>query len=204
MESFVNNGSFSIIDGFPLDQRDKVACLFWEAFERKLQPVMKPEEKALAFLELVADSAHAISALSPDGRVIGVAGFKSAAGALIGGGLKEMCAVYGMVGGLWRGIVLSALERPMQPGTLLMDGIFVGKEARGQGVGSALLSSIKRKAIALDCSSVRLDVIDTNPRAKELYLRHGFVAESTSDMGPLHHIFGFREATTMICRDLKP
>lgn len=194
--------SFSTVDGFPADQRDRVVHLFWEAFRQKLYPVMKPEAKALAFFAQVADPDHAISALSPDGDVLGVAGFKTSAGALIGGGLKEMRAAYGLIGGVWRGVVLSLLERPLRPGTLLMDGIFVSPEARGQGVGSALLSAIKDKAVALDCSSVRLDVIDTNPRAKKLYERNGFVAESVSDMGALRHIFGFRKATTMVCRDL--
>ena len=163
---------------------------------------MRPEEKALTFLARVADADHAISALSADGVVIGVAGFKTAAGAFIGGGLEEMCAVYGVFGGFWRGLALSVLERSLQPGTLLMDGIFVDEAARGLGVGSALLAAIKARAAKLGCSNVRLDVIDTNPRAKALYERHGFVPESTSDMGALRHIFGFRKATTMICHDL--
>ena len=189
---------FSIADGFPADQRDTVVGLFWSAFRRKLYPVMKPEDKALGFLAQVADPAHAISATAPDGSVIGVAGFKTEKGAFIGGGLREMCAAYGMIGGFWRGLVLSVLERSLQPGTLLMDGIFVDEAARGRGVGSALLSAIKEKAVALGCFKVRLDVIDTNPRARALYERHGFAAESTSDMGPLHRIFGFKKATTMV------
>lgn len=197
----MTEGFFSIVDGFPADQRETVVCLFWSAFSQKLYPVMKPEEKALGFLSRVADPAHAISAMTPDGSVIGIAGFKTEKGAFIGGGLREICATYGMIGGFWRGLVLSVLERPLQPKTLLMDGIFVSEAARGQGVGSALLSSIKEKAIALGCSRVRLDVIDTNPRARELYERHGFVAESSSDMGSLHHVFGFRKATTMVCSD---
>lgn len=200
----MKEASFSIADGFPADQRDRVVRLFWASFRRKLYPVMKPEEKALSFLEQVADPGHAISAVLPDGSVIGVAGFKTAKGAFIGGGLKELCAVYGAIGGFWRGLVLSLLERPLQQGTLLMDGIFVSEAARGRGVGSALLSAIKERAVVLGCSSVRLDVIDSNPRAKKLYERHGFVAESTSDMGPLHHVFGFRKATTMICSRLTP
>ena len=173
--------------------------LFWEAFKGKLLTVMKPEEKALRFLDLVADPGHAISAISSDGTLIGVAGFKIKNGSFIGGSFKELCAAYGMIGGFWRGLVLSVLERPLQPGTLLMDGIFVGEAARGQGVGSALLSAIKEKAIVCGCSKVRLDVIDTNPRARALYERRGFIPESTSNTGPLRHIFGFRNATTMVC-----
>jgi GNAT superfamily N-acetyltransferase len=191
--------SFSIVAGFPESQRDCVVGLFWQSFRGKLEPVMKPEENALAFLERVADAAHAISALSTDGRVLGIAGFKTANGAFIGGGLRDMCAVYGLIGGFWRGLVLSLLERPLQPGTLLMDGIFVSDDARGQGIGSALLAAIKDRATELGCSSVRLDVIDTNPRARDLYERQGFIAGKTADMGPLlQYVFGFRQATTMV------
>ncbi len=66
---------FSIVDGFQTRQRDMAIRLFWEAFKGKLLPVMKPEEKALRFLDLVADPGHAISAISSDGTLIGVAGF---------------------------------------------------------------------------------------------------------------------------------
>lgn len=192
--------AFSVIDGFQPSQRDRAIRLFWEAFKDKLHPVMKPEETALRFLNQVADPAYAISAVSPGGTLIGVAGFKTENGSFIGGGLKELCFAYGMIGGFWRGLVLSALERPLQPGTLLMDGIFVSEKARGRGVGSALLSAINEKAVVCGCSRVRLDVIDTNPRAYALYERRGFIPENTSNIGPLRHIFGFRKATTMVCK----
>ncbi|MGB5216257.1 MAG: GNAT family N-acetyltransferase, partial [Anderseniella sp.] len=88
---------------------------------------------------------------------------------------------------------------PLQSETLLMDGIFVSESARGGGVGSMLLSAIKEKAAACGCSKVRLDVIDTNPRARALYERQGFISQGTSDIGPLRHVFGFQKATTMVC-----
>ena len=191
---------FAISDGFALGQRSKAIGLFWAAFRGKLYPVMKPEQKALAFFDRVADPAHAISATASDGTLLGVAGFKTESGSFIGGDLKDLRAAYGFVGGIWRGLVLSLLERPLQPDTLLMDGIFVSEEARGRGIGSALLEAIKAKALACGCSMVRLDVIDTNPRARALYERRGFVAEHVSKTGPLRHVFGFQEATTMVWR----
>ncbi len=190
---------YSVIDGFTQKQRGAVVRLFWAAFKGKLNPVMKPETKALKFLEMVADPAHAICALTSDGTLIGVAGFKTKRGGFIGGGLKELCAIYGLTGGIWRGLVLSLLERPLEPETLLMDGIFVEDTARGMGVGTALLMAIKDKARDCNCSKVRLDVIDINPRARALYDRQGFQAGITSDIGPLHHIFQFQKSTTMIC-----
>lgn len=190
--------NYKINDGLKENHKQRASQLFWQAFREKLQPVMKPEEKALEFFNLVIDSNHAISAISNDEALIGIAGFKTQTGSFMGGELKELCSVYGWFGGTWRGLVLSLLERPLKPKTLLMDGIFVSEVARGQGIGPKLLAAIKEKAKNLDCSTVRLDVIDTNPRARTLYERQGFVAGSTSNIGPLRHLFGFQKSTTMV------
>ncbi|MEM7613494.1 MAG: GNAT family N-acetyltransferase [Pseudomonadota bacterium] len=188
----------TLTDGFRPDQRGTATALFWEAFRGKLAPILRPEDKALRFLNRVADPSHTISATSGD-TLLGIAGYKTTQGAFIGGELSDLTAIYGRLGGLWRGLALTVLERNVAAGTLLMDGIMVGKDARGQGVGTALLDAIKAKARTLGCTSVRLDVIDTNPRARALYERQGFVAEGSTNLGPLRHIFGFRTATTMVC-----
>lgn len=190
-------GHVILCPGFPEDQRDRASALFWQAFRGKLHRVLTPEDKALAFLRRVADPNFAISALSPEGRLLGVAGFKTEEGGFMGGELSDMQAVFGTLGGIWRGLCLSALERPVAPGILLMDGIMVDPAARGQGIGQRLLTAIKERAGDLGCNRVRLDVIDTNPRARALYAREGFVAAETAQLGPLRHLFGFRAATTM-------
>jgi hypothetical protein len=40
--------------------------------------------------------------------------------------------------------------------------------------------------------------VDTNPRARALYERRGFVLDRTTGIGPLRLIFGFRSAHTMV------
>jgi len=185
--------------GFRPEHRAAAAELFWEAFREKLAPVMKPETQALTFLRTAVDPSHAISAISDQGALLGIAGFKTADGGFVGGGMRQLGEAYGLFGGLWRGVVLSALDRPVEPGSLLMDGIFVSESARGQGIGTLLLDAIKRKARALGSSNVRLDVIDSNTRARALYMRQGFVAVETSETGLFRHVFGFRSSTRMIC-----
>lgn len=192
--------AFDIVEGFAWDQNAKAAELFWDAFKGMLSPVMNPEEKALKFLEAAVDPSHSIGAISEDGALIGIAGFKTRQGSFISGGLKELQVAYGWFGGIWRGLILSLLEREQREDTLTMDGIVVSSSARGQSVGATLLTAIKFKAAELGCRRVRLDVIDTNPRARALYERQGFIAEETSDIGPLRHVFGFRNSTTMICK----
>lgn len=153
--------------------------------------------KAIRFIAPALDPGFAISAHDKDGKLLGVAGFKTAQGALLGGELRDLAQVYGWFGALWRGILLSLLEREIEPGVLLMDGMFVAEDARGQGVGGMLLRAIKDTARAIGAQSVRLDVIDINPRARALYEREGFVAGPISHIGPLRYLFGFRTSTEM-------
>ena len=191
--------SILIEQGLRPAHRAAAAALFWEAFRDKLEAVMQPEVRALAFLRSAVDPAHAISAVAADGALMGIVGFKTRSGGFVGGGTRALCSAYGPIGGIWRGLVLSVLDRPVEPGSLMMDGIFVTDTARGQGVGTALLAAIKQKARDFGCTSVRLDVIDRNERARALYVRNGFVAQETSQTGLFGHIFGFQSSTRMIC-----
>ncbi|RLJ41080.1 acetyltransferase (GNAT) family protein [Litoreibacter meonggei] len=188
-----------IIRGFDEAQRDHVACLFWGAFSGKLGRVLGPEDKALRFISSVLQPRFAICAVEEE-RLLGIAGFKTVEGGLVGGALSDLTPIYGGFGGLWRGLLLDQLERNLADGQLLMDGIFVDEAARGKGVGTALLDAIVAYADAAGCHEVRLDVIDTNPRARALYERQGFEPCGEVDAWPLHRVFGFRKATTMVRR----
>lgn len=185
--------------GFPEDQRSAAARLYWAAFEAKLTRVLGPTPKALRFFEATLNPEHALSAVAADGDLLGVAGFKTASGAFVDADFSDLRAVFGLLGGVWRAGTLVLLERPVKDGVLLMDGVCVDEAARGLGVGTALLAAIKDEARARGCSSVRLDVIETNTRARALYERIGFVAHETYGIGPLRAVFGFKRATTMIC-----
>ncbi|WP_458791508.1 GNAT family N-acetyltransferase [Yoonia sp. MH D7] len=187
-----------LTNGIAPEDRAKVAALYWEAFGTKLGRVMRPEWKARAFIEQVLDTDHAICAHDTHGTLLGVAGFKTYEGALVDGTLRELAQHYGWVGATWRIALLSLLERDTENKRFLMDGIFVDEAARGKGVGSALLRAIIAEGRRRGYAEVRLDVIDTNPRARALYERMGFVAKDTHSLGPLRHLFGFSAATTMV------
>lgn len=183
--------------GFPEEQRHRVAELFWEAFSGKLGRILAPEHKALAFLEPALRPDHAISALDDDGRLLGIAGFKTVSGGLLTAGFDDMARVYGRLGALWRGPLLDLLERPLSERQLLMDGIFVAAEARGRGLGTALIDAVLAEAARRELQEVRLDVIDTNMRARALYERCGFEVAGRQEAGLFGWLFGFHHATTM-------
>lgn len=187
-----------VTTGFDDDERPLVATLYWSAFGQKLGKVMGPDHRAIAFVQDVLDPTHALCARDGRGTLLGVAGFKTYEGALVGGTWRDLVRHYGMIGSMWRAGLLALLERDTENQRFLMDGVFVSEQARGQGVGTKLLSAICDEAHARGYNEVRLDVIDSNPRAKALYERVGFVAGEEHHLGPLKHIFGFQSAVTMI------
>lgn len=185
---------FAITPGFEENHRQRAADLYLEAFGSKIEGILGA--RANAFIAKMLQSEHAISATS-NGQLLGIVGFKTNKGAFVGGELSDLTRFYGLFGGLWRGAALSVLERELEPDCLLMDGICVAQDARGQGVGSALLDAVSDLAKTRGLSEVRLDVIDSNPRAKALYVRKGFEEGETSEFGLFKHVFGFKSATTM-------
>lgn len=193
-----NFEDFKIIRGFPEHLRRQAAGLYFKAFEGKIGGILNRDGRGIRFIELVISSRFAISATSSDGsKLLGIAGYKTSDGSLVGGTLTDLASVYGWFGAIWRAIPLSLLERELEEQVLLMDGIAVAEEARGLGIGTKLLHAIIKEAEHQGKNEVRLDVIDTNPRAKALYERNGFIEQKTEKLGPFSFLFGFSASTTM-------
>jgi RimJ/RimL family protein N-acetyltransferase len=67
-------------------------------------------------------------------------------------------------------------------------------DARGCGMGSAILDWIKASAVSAGARGVALSVATNNPRARALYLRAGFVDDGVGE--------GFHQP--MIWREMRP
>jgi len=102
-------------------------------------------------------------------------------------------------GAWWRLLVLLGLHRTARPGELLLDGIAVDPAVRGQGLGTRLLREVELVAAEWGLRHVRLSVVDTNPRARALYERLGFVAVRSEHVGVLGRLYGgFGTVTDMV------
>jgi ribosomal protein S18 acetylase RimI-like enzyme len=188
----------TIRHGLPEHLRPEAAVLYWQAFGGKLGRVLGPEDKALEFLRRVMRADHCLTAFDAHDRLVGLAGFKTTRGSFAGGTDADLRAVYGPFGGRWRAMVLRLLGNEVDTTRFLLDGLCVSDAARGQGVGTLLLDAIVAEGRARGYRAVRLDVVDTNDRARALYERRGFVIDRTEGIGPLRLIFGFRAAHSMI------
>ncbi|PJN27959.1 GNAT family N-acetyltransferase [Kitasatospora sp. CB02891] len=183
--------------GVPEGAEQQVAALYWEAFGRKLGPALGPPDRGRAFLAAHLQHDRGVVALDGTGRVLGVAGYYLAGRGLTGGSARDVLSAFGVLGGLPRLALLALLTRRAAEDELVMDGICVAAAQRGAGIGSLLLHEIFAVAAEQARARVRLDVIDTNPRARALYERHGFRAAHTHRTPFLRNPMGFGAVTTM-------
>ena len=173
------------------------AVLYDRAFGAKLGIAIRSQRERLEILERSLVPEFAIAAIDGE-RLVGLAGLHSPEGSLTAGlSPRELIGRLGPVRGLRAIAILSLLERKPAPGELLMDGIAVDESHRGRGIGSGLLRNVVEYATANGYRSVRLDVIDTNPAAKRLYERLGFVTVRHESFPFLAWLLGFGGSTTM-------
>ena len=181
--------------GVPGSLRAQATALYCEALQAKLTPFLGPVERAARFLAPTMRADRAFIAID-DTSILGIAGFQEDRTGLFDIGLAAFWREYGLSGPV-RAIGLAALDRREVRDTLLMDGIAVAAVARGRGIGTRLLAAVCDHARDLGKTGVRLDVVDTNPRARVLYEREGFIAVEQTGTGPFRAIFPFRTVTSM-------
>ncbi|MFD5408794.1 GNAT family N-acetyltransferase [Streptomyces nojiriensis] len=189
--------SVEVRRGLPEGAAARVAELYWEAFGGKLGLALGPAEAGRRFIAGHLHEDRAVTALSGDGRVVGVAGYQLAGRGLVGGDAAAVMAQYGRVRGLYRVVLLALLERTPARGELVMDGIAVDPAERSRGIGGSLLREIEAIAVEQRCRRIRLDVVAENPRARELYEKHGFRAVRVQRTPWLRDVLGFGGVTTM-------
>ena len=189
-------GPVTVRRGVPAGAERRAAELYWDAFGRKLGPALNPPDKAVPFLAAHLNADRAVCALL-DGQLVGLAGYQLGGRALTGGSASAVLRAYGHLRGLHRILLLALFERHPAPRQLVMDGIAVDPGIRGRGVGSLLIEEVAAVAVEQGCREIRLDVIDTNPRARALYERRGFTAVRTERTPYLRGLLGFGAVTTM-------
>ena len=189
---------FALHLGLPSGHEGAAADLYWQAFGPKLNRLLGPEACALRMLAAGIRHDHAIAALDPKGRLIGIAGFRDPDGGLTDQGPALMRRTYGLWGATWRRLAFRALEQDVDNTRFLIDGISVARASRGRGVGTALLAALCDAGYARGYREIRLDVLPENLRARSLYERDGFAVVGTQRMGLAGHLIGVAQTLTMV------
>jgi len=186
--------------GLPEQFRSKAVSLYEEAFGKKISVAVRSNKKRSKLLSNCLMPEYAIVAISK-GKLIGIAGFQTYSGSLTGGiTYKKLLSQLGFIKGNWAALVFSLYQRNPSPGELVMDGIVVDSNMRRRGIGGKLLDEIAKYANAHKFNRIRLDVINTNPRAKKLYKHKGFKTVKEELYPYLNWLLGFSGSTTMELR----
>lgn len=184
--------------GLPEAQRLEAARLYFAGFERKLAPVLGTAATAVPLIAQALELDRGLAAFQ-GGRLVGILGLNFSRKRffnLSSADLVHHC-------GFWRGwisaLLLSTLERRVTVGQLLLDGIAVAPDCRGAGVGTRLLLEAEVVALEQGLASVRLDVVDTNPSARQLYQRLGYRETAQVRLPwPLTLLWSFHHSVTMV------
>ena len=184
--------------GIPEEFRSTAVNLYDEAFGKKISVAVKDKKNRLQLLNNSLVLKFAIGAFT-NKKLVGIAGFQTFKGSLTSGiGYRDLISQLGFIKGNWSALIFSLYERKPKQGELVMDGIAVHSEGRGKGIGTNLLKEIKKYGEIEGFNQVRLDVINTNPKAKKLYENIGYKSIKTVNFPYLEKLLGFSGVTTMI------
>ena len=153
---------------------------------------MAPEspEQGTAILQQALDPALAIVAVC-QGQPVGVAGLQYDGRNFVTPRRSEFVRQFGSLSGTIRFVMFRLFALAYFQKDMYIDILAVAPAMRGKGIGTLLLEAVFQVARDKGFRSVSLEVVDTNPDARRLYERVGFVAQHTYHYPYLHGIAGF-------------
>lgn len=187
----------TIQQGLPEHFFTQAAALYYEAFRQKFEPIMRSQKHGVEILKTSFDAERAFVAINED-QLTGIAGLQYDGRQLINPKVSTFMQHFGWMKGLIKLMLFALFDRTPRKGELIMDGIVVHPDRRGEKIGSRLLRAVLDFARARGFATVRLDVVDTNTGARRLYEKMGFIATETQHYPYLRKIMGFSASTTLI------
>jgi len=179
-----------ITKGLSPNYNSIAAELFLNALGEKFTPILGDKIKAKELLELSINPNNCFSAIA-ETELLGLLAFQIKNTNFLSITLKKIFSVYGFWSGIIKAIGLSMLFHKSNSEEIYLEAIAVSESARGKGVGTQLIEALFLFAKEKNLKSITLHVIDTNPKAKELYERLGFCVVKNSRIWPINKIMGF-------------
>ena len=171
--------------------KEDSARILYEAFQRKLQPVLKNPEKTEKLLAASLSPSLMIGATSGN-TLLGVAGLEYRGKSFCRASIRDCFHHLGIARGLLGWIVLNLfMDGSNTRADLRIAALAVDDGLRGQGIGTQLIQHVFEYARSEGFRAVRLEVVDTNPDALRLYKRLGFETVRTIRLGILRDWLGF-------------
>lgn len=177
------------------------ARLYAFAFQKKFEKILDHPEAVSQLLEDGINPQRGIAALSQSNELLGISGFHMHGTSFTDLQIRSLVRKYGIIKGVFKFIMLALLfhRKPDNKHQLLMDGIVVKEGNRGRGTGKLLFAELEKLALQNHMTSIRLDVIDENPKAKILYGKLGFIpVKYTAVPQLISRLIGVSGVTTMV------
>jgi ribosomal protein S18 acetylase RimI-like enzyme len=185
-----------IISGIPDAHRRAAAAIYFEAFRRKMLLLVRDPARGAAFVDTAIHPRRGLLALE-GGVCVGLAGLDYAGESFIAPRPEECVRVLGPVRGRLGCMAFRAIAGGHVGQDLRVECLAVAPDRRGGGVGTALLAAVYDLARREGFHAVRLEVVDTNPRARALYEREGFRCVAVERYPLLRPLCGFGSAAVM-------
>ena len=184
--------------GLPPEFVGPASGLFLSALAEKFVPILGDGPKATKLIRSSIVTSSCFSALE-NNKLLGVLAVQTENQNFINPGFKGLSTHYGFWGTIVNGFALHLLQHKPKPEELHVEGIAVVDDARGKGVGTKLFEELMSFARTQSFKKITLEVIDTNPRALQLYERLGFTIIKRSKIWPINKIIGlpFNETILM-------
>jgi ribosomal protein S18 acetylase RimI-like enzyme len=185
-----------ILRGIPPELIDEAAQLLVEAFALKVEHELRPRtpEQARRLVAGSIDPSLGWVALDREGAVAGVIGVGIRGRRFSHIGLRALIREFGYPGAVPRWAIVAGedLLTRARAGHWRIEVLAVHEEARGDGLGTALLTTVIGAAREAGMRRVGLEVVDVNERALRLYERVGFRRTFTLPTGWLTERGGYR------------
>jgi GNAT superfamily N-acetyltransferase len=193
------DADIAIRRGVPEQHRHRAAEIYYEAFCRKLSPLIGSARHGIAIIARALQPDLALVAMSRD-EIVGLAGLAYGGRRFLNWQRADFTREFGWLRGSIKMLATRFDHQPDRKGELLLDAIAVAGTARGNGIGTLLLEAVFTFARENGFGAVRLEVVDTNPDARRLYERLGFIPMHTHHYPFLRPIVGVSAVTTMVKR----
>ena len=170
--------------------------IYYNAFEQKIRPLLKPKEKAICIYSYAIHPNRVYYALK-NGKTAGIIGLQYDDLDFLSYRFDFIKRQYSFFRSLYLYIILNIMKMKLEEYTIRIDSIAVDDQCRGQGIGKILIDKVIEIAKNRGFKEIILEVVNTNPRAKKLYEKMGFKEKKHIKFYFLTRSFGFTSAYVM-------
>ena len=189
--------SIQIQFGVPKNQRSKIAKIYYEAFQDKLSRIFSNKQKVETLISTSLRDERILVAYK-DGVVVGFAGLQYQGKKFMDPSLTQAVRIYGLETiRVLLFFAFSIFTKP-KPNQLYLEILAVSKDQQNKGIGTKLIQSTINHARSKKIPQIKLEVVNTNPKAKKLYQRIGFGKVKDHKIPyPFSALIGFNIITEM-------